>query len=250
MNIQWAFAMISTQTEIRGENQKALSSKPPEEKATIKVIHSSGMPPSKCIDRPYSWQEVVEIVENNRLERFARSQAKTQEYLKFKLDLQEKNTTVYKHLLFHQLRWYKPEDNGGLLAEEVVAQQVPDKEIVVRPSGKALFECEDDLMILPNHFPYYFEADVAHLCVWSKKSIDADPNSPIGDISPAMRGLIERYVIKTFVEGLGIPRENIVWFKNWLALQSVQAISHVHVVIKGITPEQLAKVLYTPGSVL
>lgn len=204
----------------------------------ISVIHSPDMPAaSKISERPFSWPEVRDIVKHNELEIFARSAQTTEKYLRFKRQLSEANTTVFKHLVVSTLQWQTEEEVANL----------KDADIVVPDSGSKLFTNASDLKVVQNDFPYYFEDDVAHLCVWTKKRIESDPNSALGDLSPASRAIIERYVCKTFVDGLGIPRENLVWFRNWEALQSVREISHVHVVVKGMTAEQFLSVVGGPG---
>lgn len=204
----------------------------------ITVVHSPDMPSaSKFSDRVFTFDEVRDIIKHNELNSFARSKKATEKYLAFKKELKEKNTTVFKHLVVNTLKWRTAEQVQGL----------KDDEIAVPASGDALFTNGSDLKIVRNDFPYYFEDDVAHLCVWSKRRIDSDPNSALGDLSAEMRALIEEYVNKTFVEWLGIPREKLVWFRNWEALQSVKEISHIHVVVKGMTNEQLNQVLGGPG---
>lgn len=204
----------------------------------ISIIHSPDMPAaSKISQRPFTWTEVKEIVKHNELEVFARSAQTTEKYHAFKRQLSEANSTVFKHLVVNTLHWRTQEQ----------VDLIPDAEIVVPNSGSKLFTNASDLKVVQNDFPYYFEDDVAHLCVWTKKRIESDPNSALGDLSAASRALIEKYVTKTFVDGLGVPRENLVWFRNWEALQSVREISHVHVVVKGLTAEQYESVVGGPG---
>lgn len=204
----------------------------------ITVVHSPDMPSaSKFSDRQFSWAEVQDIIKYNELEALARLESETDRYHAFKRKLKEQGTTVFKHLVVGTLQWRTEEEVRGL----------KDSEISVPSSGDALFTNPSDLKIVKNDFPYYFEDDVMHLCVWTKKRIDSDPNSVLGDLSVEMRALLERYVVKTFVEGLHIPRKNLVWFRNWEALQSVKEISHLHVIVKGMTPEQLKEVLGGPG---
>lgn len=204
----------------------------------ITVVKSPDMPSaSKISERPYTWSEVRDIIRYNDLELFARSEESTEKYHQFKRYLKQHNSTVVRHIVTHALKWKTPEELEG----------VEDSQINVQESGDPLFTNASDLKIVRNDFPYYFEDDVAHLCVWTKRRIPSDPESKLGDLSTESRALIERYVVKTFVEYLGIPREDIVWFRNWDALQSVKEISHVHVIIKGMTQEQLDKVLGTPG---
>ncbi|KAF5212329.1 hypothetical protein E0198_001891 [Clavispora lusitaniae] len=205
---------------------------------SISIIHSPDMPSaSKVSERPFTWAEVRDIVKYNELEALARSHSTTEKYLSFKKQLREAHTTVFKHLVVETLKWRTKEQ----------VQSLDDSEIVVPRSGSPLFCNAEDLKIVLNDFPYHFEDDIVHLCVWTKKRIESDPNNSFGDISPQMRAHIEKYVVKTFVDGLGIPREDLVWFRNWDALQSVKEISHIHVVIKGMTSEQLQQVLGGPG---
>lgn len=215
-----------------------ISAVEPDFKFPITVIHSPDMPSaSKFSERKFTWPEVCDLIKYNKLESFARSAPATEKYHAFKRELKEKGTTVFKHLLVNTLKWRTEEQVRG----------IKDDEISVPASGDPLFTNASDLKIVKNDFPYYFEDDVVHLCVWSKSRIESDPNSAVGDLSSEMRAYIERYVCNTFVEWLKIPREQLVWFRNWEALQSVKEISHIHVVVKGMTEEQLNKVLGGPG---
>lgn len=201
----------------------------------LKVVHSPDMPPSKIKEEPYTWEQTTYIVQINELELFSRSSEQTERYQAFKKQLRNRNISIFKYLLTHQLNWYKPEDNGNKDILEIKS----DSQIVIKPEGKALFENPNDLKILYNHFPYFFDDDVVHLCIWSKIPIPADPYSEFGDILPATRKQVDQYIDRTIVKKLGILWENLTWFKNWESLQSVKAISHIHVIIRGITSEQL-----------
>ncbi|CUM67800.1 uncharacterized protein PRCAT00005506001 [Priceomyces carsonii] len=215
----------------------------------LRIIHSPLMPnPSKVRSLPFTWDETKTIVETNKLELFARSEEQTEKYAKFKAELKRNHTTIFKHLLIAELNWYDKALNNGIDKSDI--NLLDDAVIKFQPKSKHLFTEASDLKILPNHFPYYFQEGISHLCVWSKLVIENDPDSQKGDISKATRNLICKYVEKTFIEGLGIDRENVVWFRNWGALQSVKGISHIHVLVKGFTSEQLNKVLYTPGAPL
>lgn len=218
--------------------QTLISSVKPLLKFPITVIHSPDMPSaSKFSERPFTWAEVRDIIKYNDLDSFARSEPETERYHAFKRELKEKETTVFKHLVVNTLQWRTQEQ----------VKNVKDDEISVPASGDPLFTNASDLKVVKNDFPYYFEDDVVHLCVWTKRRIESDPNSALGDLSADMRALIEKYVQQTFVEWLGIAREDLVWFRNWEALQSVKEISHVHVVVKGMSEEKLHAVLGGPG---
>lgn len=216
----------------------AVAVAPPRVTIPITIINSPDMPSaSKITSRPYTWSEVRDIIRYNDLELFARSEESTEKYHQFKRYLKSHNSTVVRHIVTHALQWKTPKELEG----------VADCDINVKESGDPLFTNASDLKIVRNDFPYHFEDDVVHLCVWTKRRIPSDPESQLGDLSKESRDLIERYVNKTFVQWLGIPREDIVWFRNWEALQSVKEISHVHVIIKGLSKEKLQMVLGSPG---
>lgn len=192
---------------------------------------------SKISTRPYTWAEVRDIIKYNDLNLFARLAEQTEKYLAFKKYLKNHNSTVFRYMLANTLQWVTPQEVMGL----------SDTQIKVAGSGNPVFTEASDLKIIKNDFPYYFEDDVVHLCVWSKQRIYSDPNCKLGDLSAETRAEIEKYVVQTFVEDLEVCRSDLVWFRNWDALQSVKEISHVHVVVKGMTPDQLEKVLGGPG---
>ena len=63
----------------------------------------------------------------------------------------------------------------------------------------------DDIKIIYNDWPYGIDKSIVHLCVWTKFPLDeTDPN---GDLTPEMRGKIDRYVDTTF--GSRVPAENV-----------------------------------------
>lgn len=125
-----------------------------------------------------------------------------------------------------------------------------DGVIDTTPTSSRLFAHENDVCFIPNDFPYKFEAGVTHLVVWSKLAIPCDPESSIGDVSPATRRVIETYVHRNFVQQMGLPRENVVWFRNFPALQSVVELSHVHVLVKDLSDDFYQAILDTAGTLL
>lgn len=207
----------------------------------ITYIQLPNMPLFKVRHVPYQWEEIKQIIENNELERFARLESVSDSYLKFKKSVADKGLTVYKYLLKNQLQW------SPVSTEKL--QELNDEDVIINPKLNRLFIEPSDLKILLNDFPYNFDNGIYHLCIWTKFQIKPDPNSPIGDISPNTRKIIERYLSKTFSK-YGIKWENIIWFKNWESLQSVKSLSHIHVIINGLTPELLDQLLYTSGEPL
>lgn len=78
--------------------------------------------------------------------------------------------------------------------------------------------------------------------MWSKTPIATDLElGGEGDVTDESRRVIEEFVQRTFVEALGEGgRERLLWFKNWVSLQSVRGVDHVHVLVRD-APEELVK---------
>lgn len=191
---------------------------------------------------PIGWDELRRLVEQNEIESMRRDPKVLEKYRAYKERLQQTNQSLFSHLVINELRWADPE----ILKEVADIEELP-KKLNLKPKDRRLLANADDIKILMNDFPYYFDANLTHLCIWTKVDIKSDPSSEKGDISPKTRLIIERYVNKTFVEYLGISKDRILWFRNWSALQSVKNLSHIHVVIRDISDEQLAKVVKKSG---
>ncbi|GMF34335.1 hypothetical protein B5S28_g94 [[Candida] boidinii] len=191
-------------------------------------------------DAIITWEQLEQIVHTGDLKKLHRDHAGMKKYNDFKQKLKSANIDLTVNLLVTQLKWISPKDyklEGTKFADI--------KEIT--PIDKRLFANSSDVTILRNDFPYHFEANVKHLVVWVKNQILPDPESPHGDISNYDKSLIEKYINKTFVEYLNIDRKDILWYKNWAALQSVRTIPHIHVILRNVSEEKILKVLYTGG---
>lgn len=104
-----------------------------------------------------------------------------------------------------------------------------------------------DYKILRNDWPYGFAPGISHFVVWLRTPIPTQGEG--GDLTDGARALIEDFVNRTFVARLAQeatdgkdrdPRAQVLWFKNWGALQSVRALEHVHVLIRD-APENVLK---------
>ncbi len=99
------------------------------------------------------------------------------------------------------------------------------------------FHSSSDFKILINDWPYGLTDDITHIVVWSKTPIPVDERT--GDVTQESRRIIGEFVKRTFVERLGSEEWRVVWFKNWVQLQSVRALEHVHVLVKDARKEDL-----------
>lgn len=151
-----------------------------------------------------SWPSVRETISANRLDLFQRLPSDLRRYLQYTHSLKQQYGSVMNFVLSQRLHWREP----------------------LTPRGKP-FECEEDVKILWNDWPYGIDEKIVHLVVWTKFELLDDEKT--GDLTDAARGQIEEYVRKTFRDKVG--SENVIWFKNWKVLKSVHAVEHFHVML-------------------
>lgn len=101
------------------------------------------------------------------------------------------------------------------------------------------FDDPRDYAVLRNDWPYGFEAGITHLVVWTKTPIET--NDSRGDVTAASRQIIEDFVRRYFVVDLERGEERVQWFKNWVSLQSVRGLDHIHVLVKDVPEELIEK---------
>ena len=157
--------------------------------------------------------------------------------------------------LHKYLRWsYKTKKAYGTITDFVVRERLfwtpKDDQPLTAHSfthhSSLPFEDRRDYAILLNDWPYGFEQGIKHIVVWSRTPIAVDDDR--GDVTPESRRLIEEFVGRCFVNALAaeanISREEagqrVMWFKNWVSLQSVRGVDHVHVLVKD-PPESLLR---------
>lgn len=109
--------------------------------------------------------------------------------------------------------------------------------LLISPS----YTCIDDVKILLNDWPYGLTSDITHLVIWTKTPI---PTNGDGYLTPESRRRIDKFVQEVFSSVLG--RENVVWFKNYIALQSIPTLEHIHVFVRGVSKEVLTQWLEGP----
>ena len=116
------------------------------------------------------------------------------------------------------------------------------------PSDGQMFECKDerpfatpeDYKILRNDWPYGMEAGIIHIVVWLKTRIPVQ--EPEGYLLPESKVMIQDFVHRTFEQPLMLKGEEaedrVMWFKNWVGLQSVRGLDHFHVLVRDV-PEDI-----------
>lgn len=89
--------------------------------------------------------------------------------------------------------------------------------------------------------------DITHLVIWSKTPIAVDEGT--GDLTREMREVIGQFVGRVFGKRMEEEEggKRVLWFKNWVGLQSVRALEHVHVLVRYARKEDLE--FWTGGKV-
>ncbi|KAM0329797.1 hypothetical protein ACHAQA_003961 [Verticillium albo-atrum] len=151
-----------------------------------------------------SWAEVRLLTATNQLELFQRVPSDLRQYRVFIYDLIQAHGSVMNFVLKHRLGWQAP----------------------ITPKGKP-FELEEDLKVLHNDWPYGIDPRIKHLIVWTKYDLEEDPAT--GDLSDATRRKVDGYVDRAFRAHM--PRDTVIWFRNWSSLKSIHAVEHFHVML-------------------
>jgi len=163
----------------------------------------------------HNWDELKEIIATNKLETLKRRPSDLRRYMSWTASTKAQYGSMTNYLLQHRLPWGSPPFTYN--------SAIP-------------FSDTSDFKILINDWPYGLAPEITHIVVWSKTPIPTDPES--GDVTDESRRIIREFVEMTFVRRLG-DGERVMWFKNWVQLQSVRALEHIHVLVRGATDENL-----------
>ena len=86
------------------------------------------------------------------------------------------------------------------------------------------------------------EHGISHLVVWLKTRLAVEGEE--GYLTAESKALVAGFVKKVFEERLsqhGLPGDRVLWFKNWVGLQSVRGVEHVHVLVRQVPPSILGE---------
>ncbi|KAK6005050.1 hypothetical protein QM012_007829 [Aureobasidium pullulans] len=171
-----------------------------------------------------TWEELKEIIAANRLEQLKRRPSDLRRYIAWSSETKAEYGTITNFVVQKRLHWTPlPSSTSGEPPKFEFRNPVP-------------FKDQDDFRILRNDWPYGLDKGIVHICVWVKTPIETDLHT--GDVTDHSRSLIEDFVNKTFaarldtVFGPGKGKEHVLWFKNWVALQSVRGVDHIHVLVR------------------
>ncbi|TAQ86064.1 hypothetical protein B7494_g5609 [Chlorociboria aeruginascens] len=162
-----------------------------------------------------SWDDLKRVIANNELETLKRRPSDLWRYMAWTRDVKAEYGSITAYILRQRLpSWGSP--------PFAFSSHIP-------------FHDPSDYRILVNDWPYALTEDITHLVVWSKTPIATDDRE--GDVTEESRKTIEDFVKRSFGDRLGEDR--VLWFKNWVRLQSVRALEHVHVMVRGASKEDL-----------
>ncbi|KAI9645706.1 hypothetical protein NHQ30_006448 [Ciborinia camelliae] len=163
----------------------------------------------------HDWDELKEIIATNNLSNLKRKPSDLRRYMSWSAATKAEYGSMMSYILQHRLTWGSP----------------PFAYISSTP-----FEDPSDYKILLNDWPYGLSKDVTHFVVWSKTPIATDDKN--GDVTDESRGVIEDFVKRTFTDRLD-GNDRVMWFKNWVSLQSVRALEHIHVLIRDVQRDDI-----------
>ena len=130
----------------------------------------------------------------------------------------------------------------GSITNYILANRLPKDwgQPPFTPASSVPFADPSDYKVLINDWPYGTEPGIIHMVVWTRTFIPTTPEK--GDLTDQSRQQIRDFVQRYFVDELGPGGEDkVVWFKNWVALQSVRALEHFHVMVREVDDDILEK---------
>ncbi|KAI1752310.1 hypothetical protein F4782DRAFT_530565 [Xylaria castorea] len=167
----------------------------------------------------HDWEDLKKIIGGNNLSVLKRKPSDLRRYMAWTTEIKAQYGSMTKYLLAHRL----PKAWGSH---------------PFTPASSVPFEDKSDYSILINDWPYGLTPEIAHIVVWSRTIIDTD--SETGDMTVESREVVSNFVRRVFVSKLGPEGEaKVLWFKNWVALQSVRSLEHIHIMVKGASKELL-----------
>jgi hypothetical protein len=130
----------------------------------------------------------------------------------------------------------------GSMTQYLLANRLPKAwgQPPFTPESDVPFGSESDYKVLLNDWPYGLEPNITHIVVWTRTTIATDNEK--GDMTPESRALVAGFVKQYFVDSLGPGGEHkVLWFKNWVALQSVRALEHLHILVRDVDDDMLER---------
>jgi hypothetical protein len=174
---------------------------------------------------PHTWENLHHYISTNQLDELKRWPSFLKAYLAWTAHVKAKFGSATQYLLQQRLFW-KPLNDSGAFQFELV--------------NETPFADPADYAIIRNDWTYAVTPGISHIVVWSKKPLPVDEE---GALTTEGRKLVDDFVRREFRDKAGEkPGEEgskVQWFKNTTSLQSVRALEHVHVLVRGVEEDVL-----------
>ncbi|KAL8852732.1 MAG: hypothetical protein Q9221_002362 [Calogaya cf. arnoldii] len=177
----------------------------------------------------FSWADIKSIISTNRLDVIRRQPSTRLVYKAWCKETIATYGSITAYMIASRLKWTPRPDTSSSTGP------------VFEYNDPTSFADPNDFRILPNDWPYgSFGPEITHLIVWSKPRIATDPET--GFVMAEGKEMIDAFGERTFVkrlelEGDAEAGERVLWFKNWIALQSVHGLERIHVLVRDV-PER------------
>ncbi|CAK7197444.1 hypothetical protein SEUCBS139899_000091 [Sporothrix eucalyptigena] len=176
----------------------------------------------------HDWTDLKNVIETNNLSVLKRKPSDLRRYMQWTAETKAEYGSITRFLIVHRL----PKAWGS---------SPP-----YTPVSTVPFAEPSDYRVLVNDWPYGLTPDITHICVWTRTIIPTDPVT--GDMTNSSRALVAAFVQRYFASSLlqedgdrGKGEDRVLWFKNWVQLQSVRQLEHIHVLVRNVSPALLAK---------
>jgi hypothetical protein len=160
-------------------------------------------------------------VEKNKLETLKRKPSDLRRYMKWTAETKAEYGSMTRYILVNRLpkNWGEPPFS---------------------PASSIPFADPSDYKVLLNDWPYGLDPSITHIVVWSRTPIPVDSDN--GDLTAESRSLVQDFVQRHFMDALGSDgKDRVLWFKNWVALQSVRTLEHFHVMVRDVDDDMLER---------
>ncbi|PYI01427.1 hypothetical protein BO78DRAFT_17117 [Aspergillus sclerotiicarbonarius CBS 121057] len=161
---------------------------------------------------PHTWNDIKQVIANGDLSVLKRGPTDLRNYILWTRHIRAKYGSVIHYVLSERLHWEPPVEGRFPCVDSVPFANIAD------------------YRILRNDWPYGTTPDITHLVVWLRTPLAVDKD---GDPTPESRQLIASFMQKTFPFARQ-RSDGLLWFKNRQKWQSVRAIEHIHVLLRGV----------------
>lgn len=174
---------------------------------------------SSRVTELYSILANMKLTAAGDISSLVRTPVDTRKYLLFYHETGKKHGSVAQYVQQHRLHWWPPP---------------------VQPADPVPFANPEDYKILRNDWPYGVTPDITHMVVWSKARLNVVAEK--GSLTQASWDLVQQFIDRTFGSVLGDnAAEKLIWFKQNAKWQSVKALEHIHVIVRGVEEEVIER---------